>query len=880
MGNEIHADGDRYIDLDPAVFEGLVKDNRIYVTITEGVKQVRGGLLELRGKQNLVKHSFVDPNYPYLRRVAPGEIPDSNMVSWALEELRLIDDAKVNLTNRFDFQAPYDEGGNNEVLYVKNLILGKKAVLNTAYNLIYYENLTVEPNAVIPNIPLLGFSLSNIALNSDMEFATRVVHNNFVDPEPEPPDHGRTHVERVDGLELDPNGMMRMRNLMDADPCSLTYGQTICARAKGTFAKVNEDQMLILFEYLFDSDDPNMELVIYLSDVPELDEVRDLNHSLEVAKLAAPPPGRAGAYDSGRFGVFQEYVSTGDLNFVRGTRMELELAGEMGSSILINNWDPMIICDPLQLYCKDVTGDFGVTAVDFLSIFGEYGNSASPTSDMMAPLGRVCLDGSFNKDGYVDLNDLLEWDWFLSPPERLNNCDIPLAPGQSSSSASGIEMSSFFETDDDFFLPAPDDLEGADDPAESFLIASKWIHNISPYYLQDTLYTFDQTGQAVGSIPPAFNHMGSRLVTDKAGGVYQIHMENGLVEFWNPSVPIVAPGAFSDVAEPRNGQSATVYVGLQQQGNDWAGRPLLDAAIDDQGFIYVLPVVVSPTANPNATYLVAAKLQPQPGQTPAYSLVALFDETPLPGDNQQRNALREIEIDDNDNLYVVNSHDLNESDILWVFDTETAAVKQRLDLIDRNIPAPSAMHISDDGNTLYLTSSQNSPDATTSTLMGLSTVDLTVVRSVTINDMGHITTVVQDPTNQTVWAAGFKMTNIPQYPDSSYPPFYFPYLAQVPAGSDDPVSAVAMSGATNMSVPMSMVWIGETADQCGGADLDGKGSVNLTDLSIMLSYWLDTNCIPPDGCGQANFDNTDGKDTVNLLDFAMFAQYWLKMDCR
>ncbi len=559
--------------------------------------------------------------------------------------------------------------------------------------------------------------------------------------------------------------------------------------------------------------------------------------------------------------------------------MELELEGAEGSSVLINNWDPMVLCDPMQLYCKDVTGEFGVTAKDFLYIFGEYGNSASPTSDMMAPLGRACLDGSFNKDGYVDLNDLMEWDWFLSPPERLNNCDIPLVPGPSSSSSSDYQMNSYSASDDDIYLPAPDNWDASDDLTESFLIASKWIHNISPYYLQDTLYLFDQSGQAVSSVPPAFNHMGSRLVTDKAGGVYQIHIEKGLVQFWDPNVPVIAPRAISDVIEPRFGQSATVYVGLQQQGNDWAGRPLVDAAIDDQGFIYVLPAVVAPTANPNATYLAVAKLQPQPGQTPAYSLVALFDDPPLPGDNQERNALREIEVDNNGNLYVVNSHDLNESDILWVFDTETAAVKQRLNLINCSVPAPSAMHISDDGNTLYLTSSQNSPVATAATLVGLSTVDLTVERSVTINDMGHITTMVQDPTNGTIWAAGFKMANIPQYPDPSYPPFYYPYLAEVPSGSDDPVSAVALTGASNMSLPMSMVWIGETADQCGGADMDDNGLVNLTDLSIMLSYWLDTGCIPPDGCGKANLDNTDTKNIVNLFDFAWFAQYWLKIDC-
>ena len=41
--------------LDPSVFAGVIANNRIYVTITEGVGQNRGGLLELRGDPDLVE---------------------------------------------------------------------------------------------------------------------------------------------------------------------------------------------------------------------------------------------------------------------------------------------------------------------------------------------------------------------------------------------------------------------------------------------------------------------------------------------------------------------------------------------------------------------------------------------------------------------------------------------------------------------------------------------------------------------------------------------------------------------------------------------------------------------------------------------------------
>ncbi|MCP4708964.1 MAG: hypothetical protein GY869_10090, partial [Planctomycetes bacterium] len=350
VDNEIHADGDRYMDLDPSVFNGIMKNNLIYVLITEGVGSVRGGLLELRGQKDLVDSYTYDPNNIFLCQVDPGAIPDCNTINWSLQELKLIDDAKVNLTNRFDFHEPFDAGGAEEVLYVRDLILGNNVVLNTSFNRIFYENLIAEPNAIIKNDPLLGFSLSNIACDDDIEFITRILHNNYTDSDPAEPDETRIHIERIVGDPIDPSGMMKMENFEIFYP-EPQPGKTVLyhAKAKGLFARTSEaeDRILIWFEYLFCSDDPSTELIIYLSDVAELQDPRDPGHYLEVGRLAAPPVGRAGAFRSGRFGVFQEYVSKGDLNFIRGLRMELELVGPDGSCVLINNWDPMIVCDPM-----------------------------------------------------------------------------------------------------------------------------------------------------------------------------------------------------------------------------------------------------------------------------------------------------------------------------------------------------------------------------------------------------------------------------------------------------------------------------------------------------------------------------------------------------
>ena len=876
VGNEIHAAGDDYLDLPLPGFYGLLENNRVYVTVPGGIGWSDGEVLEVRGRDGRLNNYYPDPNNPFLCRAPAGTIPDFFTDSWTLEELRIEDNAKVTLVNRFDYQYPYDAGGADEVLYVRNLILGKMAVLNTSFNRIYYENLAAAPTAKTPNRGILSLLLGSINFNNIQEFLSLVEHNNFLDSAR--PDYNRIHVKRVEGELPDPCGMMRLTALEDKDPVSSTFGQVFSARSKTRFDATSEDTIVIQFPYLFGSNDLEAELVIYLSDVPGLlpydDEGRG-DHYLEAGRLIPPPPGRPGAGGSARFGIFQLEISPGMMDLSQGFWIEFDYYGPPGSMMYMNTCSMMVLCDPMQLYCKDVSGDFGVTATDYLYIFGEYGTVASPLSDPMAPLGRACLDGSFNRDGYLDIHDLTEWDWFLSPPERLNQCDIPLAPGLGGGSAPGdggdfgaVAAGEFYGTDDDLGAPG--------DPNESLLVASKWIHNISPYYIQDMYYLFDDEGQSLGS-PPGFDHLGGRLVADKKGNVYQIHLENGLVGLWDPNVALIGTGAFSGVIDPRYGASATVYVGLQPDGDGWAGRPLLDAVLDREGFIYVLPVVVVPDEDPDATYLAAAQLEPAAGSS-SYSLVKLFDDPPEAGDNQERNALREIEVDDQGNLYVVNSHEQNESDMLWVFDAETGAMEQKINFMTVGLNAPTALHLSEP-NILYLTSSQNDPDAVTTSLVGLSTADLSVVRTVSITGMGHVTSITEDPVRGTIWAAGFKMENIPEYPDPLNPPFYYPFLAQVPVGSSGPIAALAMSGVSDMSAPMSMVWIGPYPDLCGGADINDDGSVNLGDLHIMFQYWLDDDCTGSADCTKANLDNTDGDDAVNLLDLAYFAQYWLWMDC-
>ena len=872
--NEIHTYGDRIMNLKPAAFAGSIADNVMYITITEGVGDTRGGLLECRGADGWANSTCNDPNI-FFCQVEPGGIPPFDPNTWTLEELVLLKDAKVNLTNLFDFQEPYDSGGADEVLYVKHLAMHADSVLNTAYNRIYYDTSSIAPTAVIVNEPLLGFSLINIAFDDEIEFLVRVAHNNFVHPTD--PNFNLIYAERIEGLRPDPAGMMRMKNIGGTD-----------ARAKGLFSKAEEDQVLVRFEYLFETADPDVELVIYLSDEPELLSGSNPART-EVDRLRTPLLGQPGSAGSDRFGVYQNYVSPGNLNFIRGTRIEFELIGPNGASVLINNWDPQVQCS--GIYCKDVTGDKGVTVVDFLTVIGEYGESAELSSDGTS---TVCLDGIFSNDGYVDSDDVSSWDWTLNSEDRKNLCNthVHLAdnPGKAGCASCPPAKSAAR-------LPLPStgpvNLEGFEG---AFLVAGKMYEPSEGSsllrFLSDKLYGFGELTRFVDRFEPVYERTNGRLVQDHDGVLYQLNLEHGLVRLDNAEV-VIPQGQLSIAAgdEPRYGAAANVYVGLQGAAGNWSGRPIADAAFDADGFVYVVPVVVDIGADPNLAYTAAAKLQLS-GGSPPYNVVQLYDDPDAASlnDNRELNWLREIEVDSDGHVYVANAHSINESDVLWVYDADTGIMETRVRLSDPNAavyaPAPVGMHVSDITGLLYLASSQTNPEAGSASLYVISTEDLIQsapdqinVQTVQINDMGHITGVTVDPATGSAWVLGFKMENIPYQPTAIDSAFYEPYIAEVPYQSAGPVDANCLSdsypGPSNdLALPISIVWTGTA--KCGGVDLDGSGIVNLADFAIFTAHWLDSGCVFSTWCEGTDLDPAFlDRGDVNLTDVSIFAQYWL-----
>jgi len=557
------------------------------------------------------------------------------------------------------------------------------------------------------------------------------------------------------------------------------------------------------------------------------------------------------------------------LNFIKGTRIELEFVGPNANSIYINNFDPYVNCQGSSV-CKDTNESSSVDERDFLSLIGECGTSADKD------LSRECLDGPFSQDGYVDAVDVVSWDWMTGLVSNvLNLCfasDIPLV-GDVESAPMNSQTN-----------PLPS--------AMGPLLITGKKRSISDYNkMQDSLYAFDGTSYIAAS-STSNGRLNGKLITDNQGVVYQLNTEYGLVRLSEPNDIIIPPNpnGVPFEMEPRYGQNATVYVGLYGSGEQWAGRPVLDVAFapdfnssDCEGFVYVVPVVVQPnTMDPNHVYTAAAKLWVS--EPNVYQVDTIYDERPGLNDNQYRDALREIEVDQSGNVYVINSDQRNESDILWKFHTDGITIT-RVDLGDPNtdpyIPGPIGMHVSNGTDTLYLASSQySSPDPNNSQVYGLSLGDLTPDRTIMVNDMRHISDITEDLGTNELWVSGFNFNdNLPseiEVPSSNSSPFYEPYLALIPpsAGDGTTVTAYSLENSdpnNDLALPLSIIW----TDICGGADFTGNGIVNLQDFAVLASNWLSV-------CNQDN-DWCDGVDLnklspVDLLDWRIFADHWLK-DC-
>jgi len=651
--------------------------------------------------------------------------------------------------------------------------------------------------------PATGFSLGELSIDDPLQFYEKIVTDNTAE---------RTFVEYVAGAMPDPNGMMRMQPV-DGVP----------AVAKGSFGRSQASLVLVRFSYLFERSSPGLELAVYLSDIPDLLEGADprrAEHYVEVGRVPVPPEGRPGSVGSGRFGTFEQWVSTNGLDLNNGTWVQLELvesgaplasaswtgAGIRlmtqdpdGGSTLVDNWAVEVHCDGI---CMDLNWSDTADEEDFLLVIASNGGLAGLTEGVGS---RHCLDGAFSQDGYVDLFDVASWDWALKDACRCacgNFCRVPI-PLTSAAAQEFIAL-----------LPPPsrpiESISATATLPDDLLVLGKRGHfNV----MRDGFYSFAAAATYTGAYTHAAlsDRCNLRLVREPSGQLNLVNSEAGVVQLSQSARTVIPIGQTDYASEPRYCRSATVYVGIQGASSNASGRPVLDVAFDAAGDAYVVPVVVEPVGS--EPYVAAARLKLRRSSNPPYQVVQLYDDPPLPGDNQQRDYLREIEVDAAGNVYVVNVHALNESCILWKYDAD-GVLKRRIDLTGPSSPAniadPIALHVSHDGQMLYLASGQRdsqSPDSTK--LYGLSTQDFSLVRSVTIGNMEQVTSVTEEPVTGCLWVTGVSMPEVPMYPSPADEPFYVPFLAKVPpqSGTADAV-CIADPDRHDLALPTSIVWVG------------------------------------------------------------------------
>jgi hypothetical protein len=311
----------------------------------------------------------------------------------------------------------------------------------------------------------------------------------------------------------------------------------------------------------------------------------------------------------------------------------------------------------------------------------------------------------------------------------------------------------------------------------------------------------------------------------------------------------------------------------------------MDAAFDSSGYIYVTPVVVSPIGDPNLIYTATAKIDWLGTGTPPYDIVELFDDPCAYSkrDNRDLTGLKEVAIDSSDNLYVINSNLLNESDVLWVYDTNDGSMDNYKVLTKAlcgvDIPAPVALHVSDITNRVYIVSSMEPDDPNYASIYGFSKADLSYELTIKIQDMQYVSGITEDPSNGDLWVAGFSMRDVPDEPLFDEPPFYHPYLAKVTPGSDkvqsEFLTEVNDPNFCDIAIPLSIVWTGEK--ECSIAEFSGDTTINLEDFGVLAWYWLDTLC--NDGntwCEEADTDKSGWVDTIDLF---VLARYWMQTGC-
>jgi hypothetical protein len=922
LNNTITSEGDRYLDLDPDPAlpnHPQVDGNQIRVRIITQSAYERGTLLELRARDYECEPGGVNPNCLSGAHHAPvsGRFDNDPAQNWVLDTLEIgetaVDErsgevvergAKVTLTNRPGLQYRFDTS-HPETVYVKNLVLHAGSVLNTGLQTLYYENLLDENgNALDPNdlpggrqiidVPLLGFSLGNIGMDDttpspfnefDVRVRERVTPSAELQPcqcdgscpNNNPPQDtaacGEGQIRLVRAYEVVQQfpALAQMGGLMEMATQAPGKEPGISVAAKGSFARAGDEDITVVFDYLF-IENPGAEIAVYLSDDSSVG-VR----SFEVARVRMPAAGRPGSMGSNQFATFygtfpRAVPGVYQLNFTRGTHVEVALIAPrdgqnhpVPARVLIDNLDPQVIC---RFECASFDGIPGVTEADFLLLLAEYGRTLGSNDP------KSCLDSKISRDQYVEGSDLLAWDTFFDG--ALNACGTGATPlsAQTSSAAQKAAAS-------------PTGI-----PGNRFLVAGK---PQGAGQQTDSIYAMKTDGVIAGSPLAPAGGTGSRgngrLVRDGAGAVYQIHGVNGLIRL-SDGQAVIPPGT-------RSSGAGTVYIGLTPTGDgDFAGVPMADAEFDphDATIVYVAPVLIAVPAQgstPAHSYRAAAKLQWSTGGTPVpqgqYNLLAIYGTDPWFDPNVTTSPpeaspysiqwIREIEISrDGQWLYVTCAHALNNNEWLLAYSTSGGAgYRIALDGLSSGLKDPVALLASASQDKLYLASAADPAANSAVYRLSANGPNVSLDGMVQIADIRQITSITERPGDSAVYALGFQAPAFDEnqtFSDGD-PIFTSPRWASIPASTSWSTGALITAsaiGGSDLALTLSAIFA-PTA-----ADLNHDGHVDTEDIGLFRNCATRANVLyspgalpsgctlSPDGQGKipADFDK-DGD--VDMFDF-------------
>jgi hypothetical protein len=510
--------------------------------------------------------------------------------------------------------------------------------------------------------------------------------------------------------------------------------------------------------------------------------------------------------------------------------------------VLINDWDPQAHC---QMKCMDLDMSWTVTYWDMLPIIGECGRAAELGTD---GTGNECVDGFISCDGYADAFDVSAAEWAvgwtneigygeqrnLCPDERREERGLALASNGADTASCGSCGS--LETTALTLTAASLDAAFRQEP---LLILGKphWdgrsISSMKYKMPYEHVYVVGQDLCYAGGHELASYHCAARLVRGSDGQSYQINVKEGVLELNEGGLGdvVLAPGAHYVIGpdqEHRYHLPADVYVGLYGSASEPLGRPVWDAAFDGP-YIYVVPVVVVPVptaVQPDAkAYLAAAKLQREGGVVEIYDDTGFYDPDAV--DNPHLGGLREIEVDSEGNVYVLNAHRRNASDILWKYGADGNAC--RIELGDSNrpravsdpstitdgekplyIPDPVGLCVSSRWEMVYVASGQiDASEPGVSRVYGFSTENLSLARQIKIAGMDVVTGITEDPSTGILWVAGFVLDDLTELSswDSVDWSFYYARVASVGL-TEEHGQATWIEGDHNMALPLSITWTG------------------------------------------------------------------------